>query len=104
MVASGRVQASVGRGDLHEDEQFAAAHKPACEEWPRKCWADRWGGFFKRVLAKGGAVMRAEVDRVMPLVEQGGYPPEIDHSVPPDVSWANFCDYIGYLKHRLGRG
>ena len=40
----------------------------------------------------------------MPLVEQGGYLPEIDHSVPPDVSWRNFCDYIGYLKHRLGRG
>ena len=46
MVASGRVQASVGRGELHEDEQLAAAHKPAREEWPRKCWADRWGGFF----------------------------------------------------------
>ena len=46
MVASGRVQATVGRGDLHEDEQLAAAHKPAREEWPRKCWADRWGGFF----------------------------------------------------------
>ena len=48
--------------------------------------------------------MRAEVDRVMPLIEEGGYIPELDHSVPPGVSWANFCDYIGYLKHRLGRG
>ncbi len=62
------------------------------------------GGIDKHVLAKGGEVMRAEVDRVMRLVEQGGYLPEIDHSVPPDVSWAKFCDYIGYLKHRLGRG
>ena len=62
------------------------------------------GGLDKRVLAKGGPAMRAEVDRVMPLLEQGGYIPELDHSVPPDVSWANFCDYIAYLKHRLGRG
>jgi uroporphyrinogen decarboxylase len=62
------------------------------------------GGLDKRVLAKGGPVMRAEVDRVMPLIEEGGYIPELDHSVPPGVSWANFCDYIGYLKHRLGRG
>jgi len=249
MVASGRVQAAVGRGDLSEADRIADPRQPAAqEEWPRKCWADRWGGFFgslrnlmgvenlcmafydqpklihrmmeeradriieitgevlehtrfdvfwfwedmaynggplvgpdlfrrfafphyrrvcdwlrgqgiehigldsdgdihsliplwldagidhlwpfevqsgmdvvkvrqqfgrrlgimggldKRVLATGGDVMRREVDRLMPLVEQGGYIPELDHSVPPDVSWMNFCDYIGYLKHRLGRG
>lgn len=62
------------------------------------------GGLDKRVLAVGGERMRREVDRLMPLVEQGGYFPELDHSVPPDVSWQNFCDYIGYLKLRLGRG
>ena len=62
------------------------------------------GGLDKRVLPHGGDVMRREVDRVMPLVEQGGYIPELDHSVPPDVSWSNFCEYIEYLKLRLGRG
>ena len=249
VVASGRVQAAVGRGELSEADQVAAQQKPtAQEEWPRKCWADRWGGFFgslrnmlgvenlcmafydqptliermmeeradriieitgevlkltrfdvfwfwedmaykggplvgpdlfrkfafrhyrrvcdwlhnqgiehigldsdgnitsliplwldagldhlwpfevqagmdvvqvrkqygqrlammggldKRVLRVGGEVMRQEVDRLMPLVEDGGYIPEMDHSVPPDVSWKNFCDYIGYLKQRLGLG
>jgi uroporphyrinogen decarboxylase len=251
MVASGRVQAAVGKGELKEDEKTAAGAQAATgrtEVWPRKCWADRWGGFFgslrnmlgvenlcmafydqpkliermmeeradrmieitaevlnhtkidvfwfwedmaynggplvgpaifrkfalphykrvcgwlhsqgiehigldsdgdittlipvwldggidhlwpfevqsgmdvlevrkkygkalgimggldKRVLKEGGDVMRREVDRVMPLVEQGGYIPELDHSVPPDVSWKNFCDYIEYLKLRLGRG
>ena len=249
MIASGRVQAAVGRGELSEADQVAAQQKPtAQEEWPRKCCADWWGGFFgslrnmlgvenlcmafydqprliermmeeradriveitgevlkhtrfdvfwfwedmaykggplvgpelfrkfafrhyrrvcdwlhhqgiehigldsdgnitslmplwldagldhlwpfevqsgmdvvqvrkqygrrlammggldKRVLRVGGEVMRQEVDRLMPLVEDGGYIPEIDHSVPPDVSWKHFCDYIGYLKHRLGRG
>ena len=62
------------------------------------------GGIDKRPLVPGGETMRREVDRVMPLVEQGGYIPELDHSVPPDVSWANFCEYVAYLTHRLGRG
>lgn len=62
------------------------------------------GGINKRALIPGGDVMRREVDRIMPLVEDGGYIPELDHSVPPDVSWPNFCEYIEYLKYRLGRG
>ena len=62
------------------------------------------GGIDKRTLVPGGEVMRREVDRVMPLVEQGGYIPELDHSVPPDISWPNFCEYVAYLKQRLGRG
>jgi len=62
------------------------------------------GGIDKRALIPGGDVMRKEVDRVMPVVEDGGYFPELDHSVPPDVSWPNFCEYIAYLKERLERG
>ncbi|MCP4168212.1 MAG: hypothetical protein GY759_20295 [Chloroflexi bacterium] len=62
------------------------------------------GGINKRALIPGGEMMRREVDRVMPLVEQGGYIPELDHSVPPDVSWPNFCEYIEYVDYRLGRG
>jgi hypothetical protein len=246
MVAAGRVQATVGRGELGGVEQPASRPLPTTEEWPRKCWADRWGGFFgalrnmmgvenlclafydqpalvermmeeradriieitgavlehtrfdvfwfwedmaynggplvgpdlfrrfalphyrrvcdwlraqgierigldsdgnmtsliplwleagidhlwpfevqagmdvvqvrreygtqlgivggldKRVLVHGGERMRREVDRVLPLVDQGGYIPEIDHSVPPDVSWKNFREYVDYLKLRLG--
>jgi hypothetical protein len=37
-------------------------------------------------------------------VEEGGYIPELDHSVPPNISWPNFIEYAGYLNHRLGRG
>ena len=48
--------------------------------------------------------MRHAVDRVMPLVEDGGYLPELDHSAPPDISWKRFNEYVGYLMHRLGRG
>ena len=62
------------------------------------------GGIDKREIAIGGNAMRREVDRVMPLIENGGYIPELDHSVPPDVSWSAFREYMTYLKHRLGRG
>ena len=62
------------------------------------------GGIDKRAIAIGGDAMRAEVDRIMPVVEDGGYIPELDHAAPPDISWSKACDYMAYLKHRLGRG
>ena len=62
------------------------------------------GGIDKRAVAKGGDMMRREVDRVMPLVEDGGYIPELDHGVPPDISWPAYYDYVTYLKCRLERG
>jgi hypothetical protein len=62
------------------------------------------GGIDKRAVAQGGAAMRAAVDRVMPLVADGGYIPEVDHAMPPDVTWARMCEYMAYLKLRMGRG
>ena len=62
------------------------------------------GGIDKRVIAKGGETLRREVDRVMPLVEDGGYIPELDHSIPPDISWPVFCEYMEYMKQRMGWG
>jgi len=62
------------------------------------------GGIDKRALVPGGETMRREIDRVMPLVEDGGYIPELDHSVPLDISWPNFIEYVEYLKGRLHRG
>lgn len=62
------------------------------------------GGIPKYVLAIGGDAMKKAVDHVMPLVEDGGYIPEIDHSAPPDISWPNMCEYMEYLMYRLGRG
>jgi uroporphyrinogen decarboxylase len=62
------------------------------------------GGIDKRALTLGNAAIHAEIDRVMPLVEEGGYIPELDHSVPPNVSWQAFGEYVRYLEKRLGRG
>lgn len=62
------------------------------------------GGIDKRALTHGVREIHAEVDRIMPLVEQGGYIPELDHSVPPNISWQNFMEYVRYVQKRIGRG
>ncbi|MCM8769002.1 MAG: hypothetical protein NC911_04915 [Candidatus Omnitrophica bacterium] len=61
------------------------------------------GGIDKRALAKGGEVMKKELQRVIPpLLEDGGYIPGCDHGVPPDISWPNFVDYCRLLAHMTG--
>ncbi|HHX42300.1 MAG TPA: hypothetical protein GX715_20295 [Armatimonadetes bacterium] len=61
------------------------------------------GGIDKRALAKGGAVMEAELKRVIPpLLEKGGYIPGCDHGVPPDISWPNFVAYARLLAQYTG--
>ncbi|MHB9129552.1 MAG: uroporphyrinogen decarboxylase family protein [Armatimonadota bacterium] len=57
-----------------------------------------WFGIDKRALAQGPAAIDAELQRVRPLVEDGGYVPGLDHSMPPDVSFANYCYYMEQLR------
>ena len=60
-----------------------------------------WGGINKRALATGPAAIDAELARVRPLVEEGGYIPGLDHSMPPDVSFANYQYYMEHLPSIL---
>jgi len=60
------------------------------------------GGVDKRAIAKGGDVIRAELERVRPVVEDGGYIPGCDHGVPPDISWPAFIDYARLLAEMTG--
>ncbi len=60
------------------------------------------GGVNKRELAKDKQAIRAEVDRLVPLVEQGGYIPHVDHRCPPDVSYENYLYYLQYKREALG--
>jgi uroporphyrinogen decarboxylase len=53
------------------------------------------GGVDKRAVAKGPAAIDAELRAsVLPIIDQGGFIPMIDHSVPPDVSLADFRYYL----------
>ena len=61
------------------------------------------GGIDKRELAKGRKEIQAELLRHVPrLLEDGGYIPTIDHTVPPDVSYANFMYYLEQKERLLG--
>jgi len=60
------------------------------------------GGIDKRAIAKGGQTMRAELMRVAPLIEDGGYIPGCDHGVPPDISWPDFVEYARLLAKLTG--
>ena len=53
-----------------------------------------WGGVDKRALARGRAAIDAELARLKPLIDEGGYIPHTDHSCPPDISFPNYCYYL----------
>ena len=59
------------------------------------------GGIDKRALAIGPAAIDAELERVRPALESGRYIPDLDHLVPNDVSWANYCHYAEALRRMV---
>jgi len=61
------------------------------------------GGIDKRAVAAGRAAIDAELARVMPLIEAGGYVPTLDHSFPPDVSLDNFRYFMDRKWEWIGR-
>lgn len=73
-------------------------------------WQERFpglammGGIDKRVLALGPREIRRELERVRPAVRRGRYIPDLDHTIPDDVSWGNFCYYAQALRELTGLG
>lgn len=57
-----------------------------------------WGGIDKRALVGGAKTIDAELQRIKPLIDEGGYIAMTDHLVPPDVSYANYCYYLKKLQ------
>lgn len=55
------------------------------------------GGVDKMKLIEGPAAIDAELQRLAPVVEQGGFIPHVDHRCPPDVTYEN---YLYYLKRK----
>jgi uroporphyrinogen decarboxylase len=62
-----------------------------------------WGGVDKRELARGKEAIKAHLKEFIPLIEEGGFIPTVDHTVPPDISWDNFRYYMD-LKSSLLAG
>jgi uroporphyrinogen-III decarboxylase len=55
------------------------------------------GGFDKMTMTRGVEAMRAEFERLLPVLRQGGYIPSVDHQTPPGVSMAQYRDYLALL-------
>jgi uroporphyrinogen decarboxylase len=61
-----------------------------------------WGGVDKRELAKGPSAIEEHLAALRPLIAEGGFIPAVDHTVPPDVGWANFQYYMDCKARLLG--
>lgn len=56
------------------------------------------GGIDKKKIALGKYAIDQELEyKLSPLHRSGGFVPFIDHTVPPDISWSDFC----YYRHRI---
>jgi hypothetical protein len=57
------------------------------------------GGFDKRIMASHNKEdIKKELERIRPVIEDGGYIPGLDHEAPPDIPFENLCYYIDCLK------
>jgi hypothetical protein len=61
------------------------------------------GGFSKRILARSRDDIKAEVHRLAPLIEEGGYIAFCDHRVPPDVPLENYMYYLETVRDVWGQ-
>ncbi|HEY3289449.1 MAG TPA: hypothetical protein VGK87_04915 [Anaerolineae bacterium] len=60
-----------------------------------------WGEVDKRVLAKGFKAIDEHLATFIPLIDEGGFIPAIDHTVPPDVPLENFRYYMQRKRQLL---
>lgn len=52
------------------------------------------GGYDKMVMPSGESAMRAEFERLLPVMRSGGFLPSVDHQTPPGVSLDNYRTYM----------
>ena len=62
------------------------------------------GHYDKMVMDKGEAAMRAEFERLLPLMKTGGFIPSVDHQTPPGVSLDEYRVYLRLLREYAALG
>jgi len=61
------------------------------------------GGFDKRIMASPHKEdIKRELERIRPVIEDGGYVPGLDHGAPPDIPFENIRYYIETLRNMFG--
>ena len=61
------------------------------------------GHFDKMTMNRGEAAMRAEFERLVPLMKSGGFIPSVDHQTPPGVSLDQYRTYLRLLNEYTAR-
>ncbi|NLN88957.1 MAG: hypothetical protein GX134_02175 [candidate division WS1 bacterium] len=61
------------------------------------------GHFDKMTMPRGEEAMRAEFERLLPLMRSGGYIPGVDHQTPPGVSLEQYRIYRRLLDEYTAR-
>ena len=59
------------------------------------------GHYNKLVMHQGEAAIRAEFERLVPLMKRGGFIPSVDHQTPPGVSLEEYRLYVRILKEYM---
>jgi hypothetical protein len=65
----------------------------------------RWrmiGAFDKTVMHRGEAAVRAEFERLRPVMQSGGFIPSVDHQTPPAVGLEQYKRYVAVLGEYVG--
>ena len=65
------------------------------EDWPEFLLL---GGFDKMCMAKGKEAIKAEFERLLPVIRKGRYLPAMDHQTPPGTTMENYVYYVELLK------
>ena len=65
------------------------------QQFPKLCMI---GHYNKMVMNRGEAAMRAEFERLVPLMKSGGFLPSVDHQTPPGVSLDQYRTYLRLLE------
>ena len=60
------------------------------------------GHFDKMTMNRGEPAMRAEFERLGPLMKSGGFIPSVDHQTPPGVSLEQYRVYLRLLQEYTG--
>ena len=56
------------------------------------------GHYDKMVMNKGEGAIRAEFERLLPIMKTGGFVPSVDHQTPPGVSLEEYRVYLSLMK------
>ena len=60
-----------------------------------------WGAVDKRCIAAGFDAIDHHLRAMVPLIDEGGFIPTVDHLTPPDISLKNFMYYMEQKKKLL---